>query len=335
MGIITRDIKRQEFKPVYLLYGEEEFLRNQRAKELADAVVEKDLMDFNYTVFNGLESDISNIGVAIMAPPVFSLRRVVLIWDANELSEDERKIIAAVLSKMPSTTVLILVASNIDARTKLFKTISKQGRAILFRRFYPNQALNWLLTYVRSKGIIIDRIAGEYLVTVIGSDLSQLVAGVERAYDYAGIALGKEKKITLEHVKAVVSGTPEFGVFHLVDAIGERNIESALISLKQLMIFQEVPLKILGLIARQMRLILKTKILKNENLPNRQIARILGVQEFVAGKCIIQADKFQLEELERAFSKMLETDVELKSSGCPDQVVLERLIFYLCTGSHC
>jgi DNA polymerase-3 subunit delta len=335
LDVIASDIRRREYKPVYLLYGEEGFLRDRRARELADAVVDKDLADFNYTVFRGSEADISSIGSAIMAPPVLSGRRVVVIWDIDDFSEDKRKSIAGALTRMPDTTVVVLVASGIDARTTLFKTVSKRGRAVLFRRLYPNRALGWLSGYTRSKGIIMDRAAGEYLVTVLGTDLSQLVAGVEKAYDYAGIALGKGKRITLEHVKAVALGTPEFGIFDLVDAIGERNAPKAMSSLRQLMIFQEAPLRILSLIARQVRLILRAKALKGRKMSSRQIARALGVQEFVAGKCIAQADKFRLEELEYAFSAMVQADIGLKTSGSPDHVILERLTLRLCEGPRC
>ena len=205
---------------MYLLYGEEGFLRDRRARELADAVVDKDLADFNYTVFRGSEADISSIGSAIMAPPVLSGRRVVVIWDIDDFSEDKRKSIAGALTRMPDTTVVVLVASGIDARTTLFKTVSKRGRAVLFRRLYPNRALGWLSGYTRSKGIIMDRAAGEYLVTVLGTDLSQLVAGVEKAYDYAGIALGKGIRITLEQVTAVEHLNSAFSILSMQSGSG-------------------------------------------------------------------------------------------------------------------
>lgn len=334
LGVITSDIRRGEFKPVYLLYGEEGFLRDAKARELVEAVVDKDLLDFNCTVFRGSESDISSIGSAIMAPPVFSTRRVVLIWDLDSFSEDNRKSISAALNRMPDTTVVVLVASTIDKRTVLFKTVSKKGRAVLFRRLYPNQALGWLSGYTRSKKIIMDRAAGEYLVTVLGTDLAQLVAGVEKAYDYAGIALDCEKRITMEHVRGVVRGAPECGIFDLVDAIGERNAKKAISSLNQVLVLQEAPLRILYLIARQVRLILKAKVIRDRKMSSRQVAGSLGVHEFVARKCLAQADNFSLEELENAFDAMVKADIGLKTSGSPDQVILERLTLYLCKGSR-
>ena len=332
LGVITSDIRRGKFKQVYLLYGEESFLRDAKAQELVDAVIDKDLLDFNYTMFRGSEAGISTIGSAIMAPPVLSTRRLVMIKDVDSVSPDNQKLISAALERMPKTTLVILVASAIDQRTTLFKTVSKFGRAVLFRRLYPNQALGWLSGYTRSLGIIMDRPAQEYLVTVLGTELSQLVAGVEKAYDYAGIALGKEKKITIDHVKIVVSGAPEFGIFDLVDAIGERNASKALNSLRQVLSFQEAPLRILYLIARQIRLILQAKVLKDEKMSSTQIAKTLHIHEFVARKCLAQQENFRLEELEHAFDALSQADISLKTSGIPDQIILERLTLHLCDG---
>jgi DNA polymerase III delta subunit len=72
LDVIVSDIRRGQFKPVYLLYGEESFLRDHRARELAEAVVDKELEDFNCTEFRASETDAATIGSAIMAAPVLS-----------------------------------------------------------------------------------------------------------------------------------------------------------------------------------------------------------------------------------------------------------------------
>ena len=334
MNVITSDIKRGNYKPVYLLYGEERFLRDSKVQELVDAAIDKDLLDFNFSAFHWPEADISTIGSAIMAPPMLSKRRVVVIWDLDSFPEDNKRSISAALVRMPETTLVILVADSIDRRTALFKTVSAKGRAVVFNKFYPNQAMGWLSGYTRSLGIMMDRASIEYLVTVLGTDLSQLVAALEKARDYAGIELDEAKKVTTHHVKAVVSGAPEAGVFDLVDAIGERNAKKAMNSLRQVLSFQEVPQRVLYLIARQIRLILQAKALKDKKTPSGQVAKILGVHEFVARKCLAQAENFQMEELERAFDAMVQADTELKTSGIPDNIILERLALYLCTGSR-
>ena len=74
MDVIASDIRRREFKPVYLLYGEEGFLRDRRARELADAVVDKDLADFASATarraFRIPESLISRISLNNPADPI-------------------------------------------------------------------------------------------------------------------------------------------------------------------------------------------------------------------------------------------------------------------------
>ena len=70
MDVRVSDIRRGQFIPVYLLYREESFLRDHRARELAEAVVDKELKDFNCIEFRSSESDAATIGSGILAAPV-------------------------------------------------------------------------------------------------------------------------------------------------------------------------------------------------------------------------------------------------------------------------
>ena len=81
MDVIVSDIRRGQFKPVYLLYGEESFLRDHRARELAEAVVDKD-KDFNCAEFRASETD-ATLSVPLLAAPVLSDKRAVVIWDCR------------------------------------------------------------------------------------------------------------------------------------------------------------------------------------------------------------------------------------------------------------
>ena len=48
MQTINEDIKNGTFKPVYLLYGEEAFLKQSYKKKLRAAISGDDTMNYNY-----------------------------------------------------------------------------------------------------------------------------------------------------------------------------------------------------------------------------------------------------------------------------------------------
>ena len=47
MKVISDDIKKGEFKSVYLLYGEEEYLKKQYRDRLKNAIVGDDTMNYS------------------------------------------------------------------------------------------------------------------------------------------------------------------------------------------------------------------------------------------------------------------------------------------------
>ena len=57
MQTLNQDIKTGEFKQIYLLYGEEAFLKNSYKNRLKEAIIGDDTMNFARFEGKGLEVD--------------------------------------------------------------------------------------------------------------------------------------------------------------------------------------------------------------------------------------------------------------------------------------
>ena len=55
MKVLAQDIKTGEFKPVYLICGEEAFLKKSYKNRMKDAMVGDDTMNFHYFEGKGLD----------------------------------------------------------------------------------------------------------------------------------------------------------------------------------------------------------------------------------------------------------------------------------------
>lgn len=345
-GEVANDIRTGRLKQVYLLYGEEEYLRDASAKRIVDASLEPDTQDFNHAVFRAGEADIASVASAIMSPPAFAERRVVVFRGFDEISADQQRSLVGALQRMPRTSRVVLIATSVDERSGPCKAIAALGRVVRYRRLYENEAAAWLAAHARELGIDVRPEAREYLVRALGTGIAGLAQGFEKACGYAGIAVGtgsrgggtgagtgadRRRQITLDDVKAASTGEPALGIFDLVDAVGERNTAKAVATVRRLLGFGEVPVRILAMIARQIRLILQTKALQAEGATVQKIVALTRLQDFVVRKCLVQARNFEIEEIEDAFAALAQADVDLKSSGATEGVVLERLIVHLCT----
>ncbi|MDI7248026.1 MAG: DNA polymerase III subunit delta [Bacillota bacterium] len=345
-GEVANDIRTGRLKQVYLLYGEEEYLRDASAKRIVDASLEPDTRDFNYAVFRAGEADVASVASAIMSPPAFAERRVVVFRGFDEISADQQRSLVGALQRMPRTSRVVLIATSVDERSGPCKAIAGLGRVVRYRRLYENEAVAWLAAHARELGIDVRPEAREYLVQALGTSIARLAQGFEKACDYAGIAVGTGsrgggtgagtgagggRQVTLDDVKAASTGEPALGIFDLVDAVGERNTAKAVAAVRRLLGFGEVPVRILAMIARQIRLVLQTKALQAEGATVQKIVAVTRLQDFVVRKCLAQARNFEIEEIEDAFAALAQADVDLKTSGATEEVVLERLIVHLCT----
>lgn len=338
---VRADIKSGRLKPVYLLYGEEEYLRDEAARKLVDACLNPDTRDFNLAVFRAGEAHVESVAAALMSPPAFAARRVVVLRGFDELGSEEQKAVVGALQRMPQTSVAILVAATADERTWACKAVAQMGMVVRYRRLYESEAASWLAALARERGVNLRPEASEYLVRTLGSSAARLAQGFEKACDYAGIGAGgatappggsgAPRTVTLAHVMAASAGEPSLGIFDLVDAVGQRDTAKAVAAARRLLGFGEAPTRILGMVARQVRLIMQTKILQGEGITPRAIASATHLQDFMIRKYLAQARNFDTEDLEDAFIALAGADVDLKTSAAPEGVVLEKLIVRLCT----
>ena len=116
MQTINEDIKNGTFKPVYLLYGEEAFLKQSYKKKLRAAISGDDTMNYNY--FEGKGLDVNELISLADTMPFFSERRLILIEDSG-FFKTSSEALAEYLPTMPDTTCIVFVEEAVDKRNKL------------------------------------------------------------------------------------------------------------------------------------------------------------------------------------------------------------------------
>ena len=126
MKMLAEDIKNGSFKTSYLLYGEEAYLRSQYKNKLKEALVNPD-DTMNFSRFEGKGTDPAEIISLADTLPFFADRRLILIEDSGFFKNkcDE---LADYIPKLPDTTCLLFVETEVDKRSRLYKAVQKYGR---------------------------------------------------------------------------------------------------------------------------------------------------------------------------------------------------------------
>jgi DNA polymerase-3 subunit delta len=224
-------LERGAVAPVYLLYGEEDFLAGEALDAILHASLEEGDRTFNLDVLAGGETDGRDIVARASSFPMVGGRRVVVVRDADKLSLHDCELLAVYAGKPSPSTCLILIAGKPDMRKKPFATIKRSGWALECKRLYENQIPAWIAEAVRKGGHRIEAEAAKLLAAYIGTSLREIMSELDKLYIY----IGRRKEITTGDVSALVGISKEFTPFELQKVVGRRETARAITILEEIL----------------------------------------------------------------------------------------------------
>jgi DNA polymerase-3 subunit delta len=214
-------ITRQQFDGVYYIYGGDEFQKNDAIQQLLHAAIEVKTRDFNLDIRRGGEIDAGTLGSLMNTPPMMANRRAVVIRDVNMLRKDARILLDRYVQEPSPDTILLLVDA---AGVKLDKKLQQSTTPLEFAPLEDHRIPKWIAHYASSKlATEITPEAADLLHSVVGNDLYQLVAELDKLVSYTNGAI-----ITKDSVGDVVGIRHGETIEDLLDAVLERNTHRAL-----------------------------------------------------------------------------------------------------------
>jgi len=189
------------------------------------------------------------------------------------------------------------------------------------------QCQQWMRQRARQQGKSLTPEAERLLLTLQGPDLLRLSQEVDKLC----LFVGERQEIDPEAVEALVGQGRVRGIFELTAAVSRRDLNGALSCLRHLLERGEEPLGMLGMLARQLRLLVRAKELLAQSSPPAEISRLLGVPRPFVSEILEAADISSLPRLEQGLARLLDVDRRLKSSGGGQRLFLELAVIDLCS----
>ena len=319
MKQLNQDMKTGQFKPVYLLYGEEEFLKKSYKNKLKDAVAGGDSM--NCTIYEG--KDVTPEEVIAMADtlPFFSERRFILVEDSGWFKKDSKNM-ADYLPDMPETTVLVFVEKELDKRNRLYKQVIKLGYAAEMKKQNQSQLSRWVLGLLDREGIRITEPVMDSFLNRAGEDMNRIHSELDKLISY----LGERKVVTEEDLEAICTSQITGKIFDMITALAQKNRKKALGFYYDLLALKEPPMRSLFLIARQYNQLLEIKELFYESSDSGAIAKKMGLPPFAVGKLRSLAKAFSIDELKHNVEACVSAEEDIKTGRLQDMVAVELLL---------
>jgi DNA polymerase-3 subunit delta len=324
---LISSLKKGGILPLYLFYGEEEFLIQEALDLIIKKVVDPGARDFNFNALYCRDTPASEIVNLCQTLPFMSEKRLVIAKDFDALKAADLEDLVPYLNDPSPSTCLVMVSHQGRYDKKSVTSAVEAHGAVT--RFYPlldREVVAWIEGWARARGLSLQRDAAQYLWQTIGNDLQKIGNELEKVEIY----IKEKKSIAFEDVKAVVGDFREYTSFDLAAALGSKNREKAFLILSRLLQEGEAPVGLLGSIAWNFRRLLRAKSMAAAGVGYEEIKRKLNVIFHQSASFQEQMRRFSVDELREAFDVMLSTDKALKSSGLPGRLVLERMILKLC-----
>ena len=268
---IQEDIKSGKFKQVYLLYGEEAYLKQQYKRNLVKALNPDD-DTMNFARYEGKGIDIRELISLFDTMPFFADRRTVLLEDTG-FFKNKCEELADYMKNLPDYLYLVFCESEVDKRSRMYKAVKACGSIGEFKQQDEKTLMRWAAGILGKNGRKITQRDVELLLSMTGTDMGNLRMELEKLISYTE---GREV-VTAADIQAVCTTQTTNKIFDMVRAVTEKNQKRALDLYYDLLTLREPPMRILFLLAKQFRQICLTKKLSQEGLSQTEIASKLGV----------------------------------------------------------
>jgi DNA polymerase-3 subunit delta len=316
----------KKLQSVYVLYGDEDFLKRQVIAALRKLVFETNENEFGLSAHAGDKADFAAVRDELETVPFLSPRRMVVVENADPFVTRYRAALEKYLSQRAANGILVLDVKSWPSNTKLYKMVDSAG-AISCKAPPPYKLPDWCMGRARSHhGKELPPAAARLLVDLVGPEMGILDQELTKLAIYVGTA----PKIQVADVDKLVGSGRVQKTFKIFDAIGAGRPGEALTILDRLFDQGEEPLAILAALGWQLRRLAKVAGLSRQGIPLPAAMERAGVQHFAQQGLEQQLRHLGPKGAGHLYDWLLETDFGLKGgSRLPERTLLERLVVQL------
>ncbi len=238
--------KRQ---PVYVLAGDEDFLKRHARERIISAVLGDEDPAFAVSAYAGERLDFSTVRNELETLPFLAPLRVVVVENADKFVTDNRPALEAYFAKPSVVGVLLLDVKTFPENTKLAKALPDAAK-IACKAPPPYKLPPWCVDWAKTahkKKLAMN--AAELLVDLVGTAMGLL----DQELGKLANAVGAKPGIAVEDVDRMVGRSKAADVFRIMDAVGEGRPGEALSILQELFAEGEDPMGVLGPLTSQLR----------------------------------------------------------------------------------
>ena len=325
------DLKNGSLGTLYIICGEEAFLRDHYVNLITKKLIDGPAGEFNSHRFSAADCTPQALADAVDAMPMMAERTLIRVDDVDLFRQPEaaREQYAAILSDLPDYCCVLFVYDTVEFKIngtmkKLAEAVRKNACVVEFKRQSERELAAWIARHFRAAGKDISDELCRYLIFITDGMMTTLGPEIQKVANYC-----TTPAVARSDIDAMVTPALKARTFDISNAIAGGEYERALTGLRELFAMQEDCNLILGAIGSQMRRLHYAKTIMACGKGQDVLMELTGLKSYPAGLTMTAARRASEGFCRRAVELCLQTDVRMKTSYDDPERLLELLVVEL------
>ena len=327
---LKKQLKEGKLSPVYLFFGEEEFLRETYVRRVMEQVPDGGFPEFNHIKLEGADIPLSEYDDAWESFPMMTDKKLIHIKNSGifqprrrgsedaSTPQEKKEFWEEKLKRISDDTVVIFDEAAVDKRGTLYKAAAKAGKAVEFNYLSEADLVTWVLKQCLNRKIKISKENAYYLITRCDAGLNNINNELNKLFEYC------EGEILRTDIERVVSKSVQVVAFELTDAIMTDDAAKAMAVLNDLKTIKESAFTMIYLMLSNFEKLLRVKLMAGA--PQNEIIAALGTGPYIGRKYIDSARNFDADALKWMIKRVAETDLAIKEGRVDEWSALEQYV---------
>jgi DNA polymerase-3 subunit delta len=314
---------RAKIRPIYVLGGDEDFLKRQVQAALQTLVLGGDGESFGLSSLAGDRATWAAVHDELETLPFLSPRRLVVVENADPFVTLHRAALEKYFEKPSTTGVLVLHVKTWPSTTRLARLLDSAA-TITCKAPATHRLPEWCVQRAETTyGKQLTADAARLLVDLVGNEMGLLDQELAKLAVY----VGEGKRINAGDVDRLVGSSREENTWKIFDAIATGQSGEALAILDRALDQGEEPMRILGAFSMQLRRLAQAYRLTQQGRSLSAALEEMGVPPFSQRGIDQQLRHLGPRRAGRLYDWLLEIDQGVKGgSQLSPRVLLERLV---------
>ena len=310
---------------IYLFYGIEDYLIQ---KEIDNIKQKYNIEEISISRYDLINTNIEKIIEDCEMNSMFTDKKVIIVNNSYIFTGQSKKgqieqnleVLEKYLNNPNIDTLLIFISDSekLDERKKIVKLIKQKG---IVKEFNTTTNINSIVKSFFNDYKISDSSITK-LINRVGNNLPLLEEEAEKLKLYKDDI----KEINENDILKITNKNVDLDIFKLIDNIIMKNKKVAIETYNEMIKYGEEPIKILIMIASQIRLMYQTKLFYKKGYTEKDSASLLGIHPYRVKLATEKGRKYTESDLLMYLDNLADLDSKIKQSNVDKKMAIELFI---------